>query len=623
MSRALHRPPLPVRRSIRDGYRLTFRELGRTLVIVALTQGAVAIVAAPLLMALFGLATRAAGLSALTTNTAGQFLHSPLGLALAIVSLLLVVLAMLLQSALYAAVAVRRLDDADARSQAGQGAPGDADGRAPGRAALTLLRARIAALLRRPSSLLLIPYLVLLVPLGQAGIGSVLSRWVAIPAFVSDELLKEPRNALIYAAVLLVLWWLNLRLILTVPLLVLEPIGVATALGRSWRLTRWRSVRVFALLAAVLVPMAVALGMVALLAILPVMASDAAAPGSSSVIAAVALGAAEVLAFFVIGVFLMVQAQTLVVAARAAGEVPLPGAVGAPWSARARRLTAGLVVAGTVVAVGGASLGAAATLGEHADGGTLVLAHRGFVDGGVENTIGALEAAHAAGADLVEMDVQQTRDGGWVLMHDNDLTRLAGIAGSVGRMTLAEATAVTVHDESGRSERIPSLEAYLRRADELGQQLLIEVKVHGGESRDFVAGLIALIDRVDGADQHIYHSLSAEVVDRMKRLRPDLTVGFIVPLAFGGVPDTPADFLVVEQSVYSRQLRDEVWDTGKGLFVWTVQDPDAMRALYRDNVDGIITDHPDVALTERGRVAGETGMTDRLVDAVDRLVASP
>ncbi|MBS1673419.1 MAG: glycerophosphoryl diester phosphodiesterase membrane domain-containing protein [Actinobacteria bacterium] len=619
MERARTRPSMPVRRSIGLGYRLTFRDLGRTLVIVALTQGAVAIVAAPMLVSLFNLATRAAGLSALTTTTAGQFLRSPLGLGLAVLSLLLVVLALLMQLALYAAVAATRLD---AVTSSDPSDPSAAD-RRPFRSALALLRARITALIRKPTTLLLIPYLLLLVPLGQAGIGSVLSRWVAVPAFVSDELFKEPRTAVLYLALLLVLWWLNLRLILTVPLLVLEPIGVAAALGRSWRLTRWRSVRVIGLLAAVLIPLGLTLGALALIAIVPVMISDAAARDASPVVAAIVLGLAEVVAFFVVGVFLLVQAQTLVAAAGAAGEIELPRADVMPWSLRVRRVTTGVVIAGTLVAAGGASLGAAAVLNEHADGATQVLAHRGFVDGGVENTIGALEAAHAAGADLVEMDVQQTSDGGWVLMHDNDLTRLAGIAGSVGRMTLAEATAVTVHDEAGHAERIPSLEAYLRRADELDQPLLIEVKLHGGESRGFVAGLLALIDRVDGADQHIYHSLSADVVAEMKRLRPELTVGFIVPLAFGGVPDTPADFLVVEQSVYSRQLRDAVWDEGKSLFVWTVQDAEAMRALYRDNVDGIITDHPDIALTERDRVADETGMTDRLVDAVDRLVATP
>ncbi|MGX1934243.1 glycerophosphodiester phosphodiesterase family protein [Microbacterium resistens] len=623
------RPPMPLRRSVAAGYRLSFRDLGRTILLVAVTQGVVALVAAPLLVGLFGLATRASGLTALTTTTIGTFLRNPAGIALAVLSLVLVVVALLLQAALYAAVAVHRLA-ADGRAPVAGEAAETTEGdraerhdRSAERAGLRLVRRRVAELLRRPSSLLLVPYLLLLVPLGQAGIGSVLTRWVAVPAFVSDELLKEPQNAAAYLLILLVLWWLNLRLILTVPMLVLEPIGVGAALARSWRLTRWRSLRTAGLLIAVLVPMAVALGLIGLLTVLPVVVTDAVAPGSSPVVAAVALGIAQVLVLLTVGVFLMVQAQTLVTAAQAASRAPLPTSAAPAWPRVRRRIAATAVAAGLVVGAGGAGVAAGGTLAERADGATLVLAHRGFVDGGVENTIPALDAAHRAGADLVEMDVQQTEDGGWVLMHDADLRRLAGIDGSVGRMTTEEATAVTVRDEAGHRARIPSLEEYLRRADELDQALLIEVKLHGGESADYVRELLELIDRVDDARDHIYHSLSADAVARIKELRPDLTVGFIVPLAYGGVPETPADFLVLEQSAYDASRRDAVWDQGKGVLVWTVQDPAAMRALYRDNVDGIITDHPDTGLTERTAVAGETGMADRLGDAVDRLLATP
>ena len=63
---------------------------------------------------------------------------------------------------------------------------------------------------------------------------------------------------------------------------------------------------------------------------------------------------------------------------------------------------------------------------------TLVISHRGFVDGGVENTIEALEAAKAVGTDLVEMDVMQTKDGKFIVMHDPNLERLSGIAAIIG-----------------------------------------------------------------------------------------------------------------------------------------------------------------------------------------------
>ncbi|MFY9712967.1 MAG: glycerophosphodiester phosphodiesterase, partial [Microbacterium sp.] len=562
-------------------------------------------------------AARASGLTAVTTTSAAQFLRSPLGVGIAAVSLVLVVLALLGQTAVFVAVADLRRRDADLSA----------------RAVARRMRIRVAALLRRPSTLLLVPYLVLIVPLGHAGIGSILTQWVAIPAFVTDELMKTPLHAVLYTALLVLVWWLNLRLIFTIPLLVLEHVGVPAAIARSWRFTRWRSIRIAALLAGVLVPMAVMLGALALIVPLPTLASDQAEPAASIAVGAISLGIGQVVAFFIIGVFLMVQTQVLVAAAASSGMLSADATEDAPRSpadvigiaegAAARRAPAIIAGIGAVIAGGVLSATAVVPLAEVTDGATTVLAHRGFTEQGVENTLQSLDAAHAAGAEVVEMDVQQTSDGGWVLMHDPDLNRLAGMDTSVARLTTAEATAVTVRDDAGHAERIPTLEQYLRRADDLGQQLLIEIKVHGGETEGFVAELIDLIDRVDGADEHIYHTLSADVVEQVTTLRPDLTIGFIVPLAYGGVPETPASFLVVEQSVYTRALRDEVWSEGKALYVWTVQDAAGMRALFRDNVDGIITDHPDIAIRQLTDVASDTALSGRLADMADRLFTGP
>ncbi len=611
------RVPLPIAPSLASGYRLTAKRFARTLVLVAFVQGAVAIVAAPLLAGMFSVAARASGLTAVTTTSAAQFLRSPLGVGIAAVSLVLVVLALLGQTAVFVAVADLRRRDADLSA----------------RAVARRMRIRVAALLRRPSTLLLVPYLVLIVPLGHAGIGSILTQWVAIPAFVTDELMKTPLHAVLYTALLVLVWWLNLRLIFTIPLLVLEHVGVPAAIARSWRFTRWRSIRIAALLAGVLVPMAVMLGVLALIVPLPTLASDQAEPAASIAVGAISLGIGQVVAFFIIGVFLMVQTQVLVAAAASSGMLSADATEDAPRSpadvigiaegAAARRAPAIIAGIGAVIAGGVLSATAVVPLAEVTDGATTVLAHRGFTEQGVENTLQSLDAAHAAGAEVVEMDVQQTSDGGWVLMHDPDLNRLAGMDTSVARLTTAEATAVTVRDDAGHSERIPTLEQYLRRADDLGQQLLIEIKVHGGETEGFVAELIDLIDRVDGADEHIYHTLSADVVEQVTTLRPDLTIGFIVPLAYGGVPETPASFLVVEQSVYTRALRDEVWSEGKALYVWTVQDAAGMRALFRDNVDGIITDHPDIAIRQLTDVASDTALSGRLADMADRLFTGP
>ncbi len=595
------RSPIPVRASLGEGYRRTFGDLGGSLLVVALVQGVVVLVASPLLVGLFQLSLRASGLSSLTDRTFALVLTRPGGVVL-VLAAIATMLALLAQAAVFVQVSADR-----------------AAGVVPHAASvLRRLRAVAGRLLHRPSTLMLLPYLLLVVPLGHAGIGSILTRWVAIPQFVTDELLKTPATAALYAGVLLVVWYLNLRLLFTVPLLVLTERTVPGALAASWRFTRWRTVKVALMLVGVLVPAAVTAGMIALVAIVPTIAADLVAPDAAAVVAAVSLGILEVVLFAVVGLFLLVQTQALVTALDRGGAAAI--APSEPAGTGHHRRLALVAGAGAAVAAGVLAVQALPAMSAASDGATLVLAHRGFTAGGVENTIPALEAASAAKADVVEMDVQQTSDGGWVLMHDMDLRRLAGLDTSIGALTLAQATAITVRDEDGHEAPIPSLEDYLARADELDQPLLIEIKVHGGESADYLDGLLALLDAHGGADAHIYHSLSADAVEGLKERRPDLVVGFIVPLAFGGVPDTPADFLVLEQGAYSTDRRDAIHDSGRGVFVWTVQEPDAMRPLFRDDVDGMITDHPDVALVERGTVADETGVAERLADALERLI---
>ena len=69
-----------------------------------------------------------------------------------------------------------------------------------------------------------------------------------------------------------------------------------------------------------------------------------------------------------------------------------------------------------------------------------IIGHRGQVlaGGPSENTLAAVTAAHVEGADGVEMDVRLTRDGVAVCRHDADLSRLAGIATPVEKLTQAD-----------------------------------------------------------------------------------------------------------------------------------------------------------------------------------------
>lgn len=93
------------------------------------------------------------------------------------------------------------------------------------------------------------------------------------------------------------------------------------------------------------------------------------------------------------------------------------------------------------------------------------VAHRGRHDLHVENTLEAFRAAYAAGCDMVEFDVQLSRDGVPVVFHDDDCRRLAGRGEAVFNLTWEELSRLDLRWKPGRASgpayRVPSLEQFL------------------------------------------------------------------------------------------------------------------------------------------------------------------
>jgi glycerophosphoryl diester phosphodiesterase len=211
----------------------------------------------------------------------------------------------------------------------------------------------------------------------------------------------------------------------------------------------------------------------------------------------------------------------------------------------------------------------------------------------------------------------ETKDGKFVVMHDTNLRRLAGRNLNVKDLTQEELTKTTVR-AGGMEAKIPTLEEWIQLSIHLNLPQLLEIKLHGGETPDLVPRLLAVLDRAGVTEHYTYHTLSREVVEELKRLRPQLVVGFIVPINFGGVPEVNADFLVIEQQSYSSRFVRQAWADGYDVIVWTIDDEQQMRNYMDAAVDGIITDRPDLGTAARADIAEDKGLSGRLSDAISR-----
>jgi glycerophosphoryl diester phosphodiesterase len=222
------------------------------------------------------------------------------------------------------------------------------------------------------------------------------------------------------------------------------------------------------------------------------------------------------------------------------------------------------------------------------------LSHRG-VDGdnGVQNTIPAMQATVAtAHPDYVEMDIRQTKDGKWAVMHDPTLTTLTKGASdkSISELTLAEATSLTVY-ENGHSAKIPSFADYAAAAEKLGVKLLVEIKTERTTAPDLADSFLKQYKATMANNNWRMHSLNYSVVQRLKTLDSKLKVGMILPGDFVGNPVTKADFYTMEYSYLTQSQVEDFNEYGKSVYAWTVNDETRMVSAYAQGVQGEITDN--------------------------------
>ncbi|MDR0922227.1 MAG: glycerophosphodiester phosphodiesterase [Lactobacillales bacterium] len=220
----------------------------------------------------------------------------------------------------------------------------------------------------------------------------------------------------------------------------------------------------------------------------------------------------------------------------------------------------------------------------------IVLSHRGVSEGvGVQNTIPALEQVVKLKPNYVEIDVQETKDKQFVLMHDPNLKDLAEINATVGQLTLKELTSLTLK-ENGQKAKLTSFDEYLKCADAVGQKLLIEIKVYDHYSEDIVDNFVNKYRGDILSRGHRLHSLSYNVVTRLKELEPKFYCNYILPFNLVGPPISEANGFTMEYSTLNSGFVDAAHGEGKEVYAWTVNDADSIERMRSYGVDGIITD---------------------------------
>ncbi|MFE2499043.1 glycerophosphodiester phosphodiesterase [Streptomyces scopuliridis] len=274
-----------------------------------------------------------------------------------------------------------------------------------------------------------------------------------------------------------------------------------------------------------------------------------------------------------------------------------------------------LVLPGAATATATASAGPAT---EPRSASPVVIAHRGASAYAPENTLAAVDAAGGLGIDWVENDVQRTKDGRLVVIHDDNLKRTTNVEEvfpdrapwKVKDFTAAEIARLDAGSWFGErwaGERVPTLKQYLDAVEANQQKLLLEIKApeqYPGVEKDILRVLRqeGWLSRAHVRNKLVIQSFSADSVRTVHRLRPDLTTGFLGAPAVAELPSYAA-FTDQINPAHAALTGDYVAAVhrlkgahGKPLTVstWTVNDAAGAVRVRDLGVDGIITNNPDV-----------------------------
>ena len=441
-------------------------------------------------------------------------------------------------------------------------------------------------------SLLFFFYIVLLIPLISSFLPLTITQNIKVPRFIIDELLKSTEGMLLYYAMIVVLFAMSLRLIFTLPFFVVNHwMTVLEAIKESLKFSNKRTLETIAMLLLIFVIYIVSLATVLFIIFIPLFIIDEFLPAYGHVIAAFTLTAAQGVVFIMFGLLQAMFSQVLIfVSFKLTKLKPIPH--------HNKAFHRGVMQWAYLLAIyafflwsGINYLNIAQTIYEPA---TKIIGHRGYLDKGVENTISSLQEAVKAGSDLVEIDIQQTKDGEFVVFHDKTLRRLAGRSENVYNMTLEELMDITVYS-NGNSDKIPSLDQMLEESQNLKVELLIEVKTHGYETDDFIERLVTKLDEYNSIDIHYIQSLEYPLAVAIHEYEPRLKVGSVHAVAIGSLPNYGLDFVAIEQSFVTRNIIFQAKNQDIEIFVWTVNTIGAIQHYLIENVDGIITNYPDIS----------------------------
>lgn len=231
----------------------------------------------------------------------------------------------------------------------------------------------------------------------------------------------------------------------------------------------------------------------------------------------------------------------------------------------------------------------------------ICMAHRGWSGKAPENTMAAIRLALSEPAiGGMEIDVQLSRDGVPVLIHDFTLDRTTTGSGLVMDHTLEELRELDAgawFDEKFAGERIPTLEEALQ-AIKGRCTLNIELKATSDMYPGIAEKVLELLEHYEMKDEVYITSFDHDLIRQVRQLDATVVTGLIVlgrpVLMLEQLEAAGANILSMGYPYLTRELACEALEKGYKVIAWTIDEPRDMQIVMSWHPDvQVCTNHPD------------------------------
>ncbi len=199
---------------------------------------------------------------------------------------------------------------------------------------------------------------------------------------------------------------------------------------------------------------------------------------------------------------------------------------------------------------------------------------------------------------MCELDVQMTRDGVAVVIHDDTVDRTTDGHGPVAGLTLAELKRLDAgawFDRKFTGERIPALDEVLAAVKD---RCALNIELKAKHSERQVCELMRKHRAIDTSTMpSMISSFEWDLLWRAREIEPAIRIGMLA--------EKNPERLVAEAiarrvaainprfDLATAEFCEQAHSNGLKVYVWTVDAPEAMRVLAENGVDGIMTNYPE------------------------------